>query len=241
MDKAHESAEQRDAAVRIGTLGTILQVAFDGTPNLGELAPNLVVAASLKVDFEQVVAIGFAEDAVVKYSFLAAWHLTVVGVGLVLLLVSHYPVGQRARGSWWLIPDNGPVDLMHVAVSEHVVEAREGFGGAGEHDKSEYRTVESVDYSKEYIAWFGVGFLYVCLDLVAERSVACFVSLNDLSRCFGDDDDVVVFVYYFHKCGCPGVWALAVGIMFKRTRVSQKMKDASALRVEVRCRKASHC
>ena len=52
--------------------------------------------------------------------------------------------------------------------------------------------------TKEDVAWFGIRFLDVLLDGVAEGLVAGLVALHNFTSRLGDDDDVVVFVYYLH-------------------------------------------
>jgi hypothetical protein len=40
----------------VGTGGTIFEVAFDGTPHVGQLATDLMVATGVELYFEQIVA-----------------------------------------------------------------------------------------------------------------------------------------------------------------------------------------
>ncbi len=60
------------------------------------------------------------------------------------------------------------------------------------------RTVEAVNDTAENIARFGIFFLDIAPHGLDERFVAGFVTLDDLARFFVDNDDVVVFVDYFH-------------------------------------------
>ena len=94
MDKRHLVRQQRDAAVGIASLGSILQVAFDGTADMGKLTAYLMVAAGHQMDLQQMVVVSMANDPVTQQGFLAVGHLTVVGVAFVLSFVAHDPVGE---------------------------------------------------------------------------------------------------------------------------------------------------
>lgn len=57
MDKLDTVAQQADAAVRIGTRRTILQVALYRAVHIGQLAADLMMAARHEVDFQQCVTV----------------------------------------------------------------------------------------------------------------------------------------------------------------------------------------
>ena len=56
MVKLESEGMQGDAAVGVGTGGIIFEVAFDGTPQVGQLATDLMVATGVELYFEQIVA-----------------------------------------------------------------------------------------------------------------------------------------------------------------------------------------
>ena len=55
-----------------------------------------------------------------------------------------------------------------------------------------------MDDAEKDISRFGMCLFYPLLDGLAERFVAGLVALDNLAGPFVDDDDVVVFVDYFH-------------------------------------------
>ena len=87
---------------------------------------------------------------------------------------------------------------MDLAVGKHLVEAGEGFAGAGKDDEAADGTVEAMDHAEEDLAGLLVFLLDVLLHDVRERAVAGLVALHDLAALLVDDDDVVVFVDYLH-------------------------------------------
>lgn len=181
MDELHRAAQQGDAPVGVGALGAILEVALDRAAYFGELAAYLVMAARLEVHLDEGVVVGMPDNTVVELGPFAARHLVVVGIGLVLLLVSHKPVDQRAFGLLGRVLHDGPVALLYLSAREHGVEPRQSLGGAGEHDESCHRTIQTVHNTEEHVAGLGVGFLYILLDDLAQGLVAGLVALHDFT------------------------------------------------------------
>ena len=91
-------------------------------------------------------------------------------------------MAQLVLGMWGHVAAYGPVCLVDVAVSEHLVHAGEGFRSLGENDQSPYRTVKAMHDTAEHVAGFGV-FLFK-------------ISLHYLSGEFVDHDYMVVLIYY---------------------------------------------
>ena len=60
MHKLHPAGEQRDAAIGIAALGTILQVALDRTADAGELTAYLMVTAGEELHFDEGVVVSIA-------------------------------------------------------------------------------------------------------------------------------------------------------------------------------------
>ena len=91
---------------------------------------------------------------------------------------------------------------MDFAVGKHSVEAGQCLGSACKEDQSAYGAVKTMNDAKEYVAWFGVCFFDIVFHCFAEGCVAGLVALNDFTRRFGNNDDVIVFVndvHYFAK------------------------------------------
>ena len=80
MDEADAAGVEADAAVGIAALHPVFQVALDGAANLGKLAANLMVTPRLETHLNERVAVAAANDTIVEFGPLAAWHLMVVGV-----------------------------------------------------------------------------------------------------------------------------------------------------------------
>ena len=198
MDELHRAAQQGDAPVGIGALGAILEVALDGAAYFGKLAAYLVMAARLEVHLDEGVVVGMPDNTVVEFGPFAARHLVVIGIGLVLLLIAHQPMDESSLRLLGRVLHDGPVALLHLSVGKHRIEPRESLGGAGEHDESCHRTIQTVHHTEEHVAGLGVGFLDVLLDGVAQGLVAGLVALHNFTSRLGDDDDVVVFVDYLH-------------------------------------------
>ena len=93
MNELHSTGEQRDTAIGIGTTGTILQIALDGTANLGQLTANLVMTARQQLNLQQRVVVAATQHTIAEHCLLGARNLAVVGIRLVLLLVADKPMG----------------------------------------------------------------------------------------------------------------------------------------------------
>lgn len=85
---------QTDAAVGIGAGRTILQISLDGTAHLCQLTTYLVMASGFQIYFQQIIVLRPPDEPVMQNRFLAARHLLVVCITLVLLLISHQIVHQ---------------------------------------------------------------------------------------------------------------------------------------------------
>ena len=67
------AGEETDPAVRIGTLGSVFKVSFDGTAHVGELAANLVMTAGVQFDFQQVITLRGLNQGVFETGFFAVF------------------------------------------------------------------------------------------------------------------------------------------------------------------------
>ena len=65
MHELHETAQQRDASIGIGTLGTIFEVAFDGTAYFCQLATYLMMPSCFQINFQQLIVVRMAYYTIV--------------------------------------------------------------------------------------------------------------------------------------------------------------------------------
>ena len=128
MDEADGAGVEGDAAVGIGAGGAILEVALDGTADVGELAADLVVTTGEEFHFHQVVPIGALQECIFELRFLRLSPGTLGDEGLVESLVAGHPVGQHSRFRRRLAATKGPVGLVDLPAAEHRVQALQGLG-----------------------------------------------------------------------------------------------------------------
>ena len=190
-----------NAAVWIASLGSVFKVSLDGAAHLGQLAAYLVVTAGDQLYGQQVVTVGTAQQRVSQSGFFAVLYQMVVCVGFVLLLVSDQPVAQLAAFLWRSVLHDGEVGLFYATIAKQVVHPRQGLARSGKYYEAAHGTIETVGDTEKYLPWFSVAFFYIRFHQIRKRRVAGFVAVNDFSRGFGYDNDVIVFVnnVHFHK------------------------------------------
>jgi hypothetical protein len=182
MDELHTTGMKRDAAVRIGTAGTVFQVSLDGTAHGRELTAYLVVTACEKLHLHEVVTVALSNGTIAQDSLLGVGHLMVVGVRLVLLLVAGKPVDglppapsnwrgrlMRSKPPLQLEGAGGrlyyrPICLVDLTLLKHLVESGEGLRSPGKHDDTRDRTVEPMYHTEEYRSWLLIFLFQVGLD-----------------------------------------------------------------------------
>ena len=71
----------------------------------------------------------------------------IVGIALVLFLITYKPVGERSLRLARRVFHNGPVGLVHLSLSKHLVEACEGLRGTGEDDETTDRTIQTMHHT----------------------------------------------------------------------------------------------
>ncbi len=148
---------------------------------------------------DKVIVRGRRDEAVMQHGFLRVLHFLVVGIGFVLLLIAHYPVGQRVLLLFGAVFHDSPVRLVDVSETEHIVEACQSLTGLCENDESAYGAVKAMHHAEEDVAGFLVFLLDILLHRFGERSVAGLVALDYFAGGLADDDDMVVFVNYLHS------------------------------------------
>ena len=66
MNEPHTAGVEADAAVGIRTGGAVLEVAFDGAANLGQLAAYLMVTPCLELHLQQMVVREADKETVIE-------------------------------------------------------------------------------------------------------------------------------------------------------------------------------
>ena len=107
-------------------------------------------------------------------------------------------MGDSGRWRLGTIARYRPIGFVDFTIAKHLVHAGQRLGGLGEDDEAAYGAVEAVDHPEENVARLGVGLFEPLLDGFDKRLVAGLVALDDFAGRLVDDDDVVVFVDYFH-------------------------------------------
>ena len=79
---------QTNGTIRIGTRSSILQVSLYHAMHGSQLTTNLMVAPCVEVDFEQSITVALSYKTIIEHGFLAARHLTGMGICLVLLFIA---------------------------------------------------------------------------------------------------------------------------------------------------------
>ena len=141
MNERYTMCIQRDAAIRIRTLGAILQVALDRTAHLCQLATNLMMTSCLQIHFQQIIIVGTSNDPIIEFCPFGTRHFLVVGIRLVLLLIAYEPMNKCSLWFCRTVLRDGPIGLMYLPLGKHLVETGEGFAGTGKKYQTADRTV----------------------------------------------------------------------------------------------------
>ena len=94
--------------------------------------------------------------------------------------------------------NDSPISLVNLIVAKHIIKSCQRLARLGKDHKSADRTVDAVSHATEYIARLGISLLNILTHNLHKRSVARLIALHNLARTLIDDDDVIVFVDYFH-------------------------------------------
>ena len=184
------AGQQADAAVRIGTLGAVFEVPFDGTAHVGELAADLVVPAGIEFHLQQIIAVRALDERVLQAGFFSVF----AHIGFVLGLVAGEEVRECVAFLGRFAGREGPVGFVDFAFPEHLVQAFQGFGSFGEEGDAAHRTVQAVGHPHEHLSGFAVPLGNEGLEGFAQGFVAGFVSLHNFPRALVEHNDVVVLI-----------------------------------------------
>ena len=138
-------------------------------------------------------------DLVFQDGLLGIRTLLIVGITLVLFLITYEPVGERSLGLARRVFHDGPVGLVHLSLSKHLVEAGECLRGTGEDDETTDRTIQTMHHTQEHGSRLGVSLLDIVLYNIREGAIASLIALHDLPTLFVNDDNMVVLVDDLHK------------------------------------------
>ena len=204
VGEAYAVGLQRDAPVGIAAGSAIFEIPLDGAADGRQLRPDLVFASRDQVHLKQPVALACGNDAVFQHRLLMAFAGHDAHMGLVVALHALEVVGERSLLFGWLLAHHGPVGLVDLALAEQFVHARQPFAGACHYHQAAGGPVDAVRHAQENIARLVIFFLDPLLHRIDERRVTGAVALHQLTGTFVDDDDVVVFINYFHACSKIG-------------------------------------
>ena len=201
---------QGDASIGIGPRSAILQVALDGKADVGQLAPDLMMATRKKLNLKQGISLGGCLDTIMKPRLLRPRTGRIVGKRTIQFLVTDQIIRQILFLGWKVcgvcaqfgistpnILDNAPVGLVHLATCKHTVESFERLASLSEKDHPSGGAVQSVSDTQKDIARLGIALLDQALQRLRQWFVARLVTLHNLVAGLADSDDVVVFVDYF--------------------------------------------
>ena len=87
---------------------------------------------------------------------------------------------------------------MDISKSEQLIHASKRFACFCKDHKSTDRAVGAMNQTTKHIARLGISLLNILTHNLHKRSVARLIALHNLARTLIDDDDVIVFVDYFH-------------------------------------------
>ena len=96
MHERDGAGMQTDAAIGIGTFGSIFQIAFDGATNFCQLATNLMMTAGLEINFKQKIFLRSCYQLVMKNRFFGIRLFRIIGCRFVGFFV-FYHLGQSSQ------------------------------------------------------------------------------------------------------------------------------------------------
>lgn len=206
---------ERDAAVGIAARCTVLEVAFDRTADVCQLATYLVVAAGMQVNLQKGVApVADTDNTIVERRKLSPTSTLRHNATLVVHLILYEPVLQSSYRLCGRILDDSPVTLAKVTLLDHLCHAAQRLGSLGEQDNAADWTVEPMYDTTEDIARLAVALFDIGLHKVSKRHVAGLVALRNLAWELVERQQVVVFVEYLVSYqGVRGyrLWVMEIG------------------------------
>ncbi|OPZ11050.1 MAG: hypothetical protein BWZ06_01789 [Bacteroidetes bacterium ADurb.BinA261] len=199
MHERDGAGMQTDAAIGIGTFGSIFQIAFDGATNFCQLATNLMMTAGLEINFKQKIFLRSCYQLVMKNRFFGIRLFRIVGCRFVGFFVFYQVMNQCVFILGRPIFDNSPIGFIHFAVAKHLIQARKCFARFSKNHHPACRSIEAVGNAAKNITRFVVFFFQIFFNQFRKRFIAGFVALHNFRRCFIDDNEMIVFVENIHN------------------------------------------
>ena len=100
-----------------------------------------MMATGVQVYFEQEIAFGSANQAIIEHGFFRAGHLALMGVCFVLLFVSREPMGEQGLIGGRTGTNHGVIGFLYLTIAKHFVQSGQCLASAGKHHYSTYRAV----------------------------------------------------------------------------------------------------
>ena len=185
---------QADATARVGPRRAVLEVAFDGAADAGELAADLVVPARQEFYFKEIVSLRGGDQAVAEPGEFGTGGAFAYDKGLVGFFVPQEPVLQQGGRLGGRGAAQCTVCLVDTALAEHRIQALQRLGSLGKQADAADRTVQPVRDAHKDLPGFAVPGGDERLELLCQGFVAGLVSLDNFARPLVEDQEMVVFV-----------------------------------------------
>ena len=86
---------------------------------------------SLQIDFQQVIVLRMTYQLVTEDGLLAVRLLRIVSIRFVLLLVAHHPMSEFAFELLRTFLHDGPIRLLHLTITKHIIQTSKRLTGFG--------------------------------------------------------------------------------------------------------------
>lgn len=196
MYEADLARMEADAAIPVGTRGSVFQVTFDDASHSCQLTSDLVVSAGQQLDFQQMISVGMAEELVDELCQFGIFPGTgiLADEALVHLLIADEVVIQFCFWNFRSFADQCVIGLVDFAFSEEGSHPFQGLGGLGKNNDAADRAVKAVRYTQIYFSWLVVPLGDESLVGIRDGRISGLVSLGDLAYFLVDDQQMVVFI-----------------------------------------------
>ena len=186
---------ETNASIRIGTLGAVFKITFDGTTNRCQLTTYLVMATCLQVDFQKGIMFALHKSLVGQDRQFGFFGTGFGNKRFVERLIARQVVLQAGFRLFGTPLHDRPVRFTNLLVTfEHLVKTGEGFAGSGKEYYSTRWAIQTMGNTEKDLTGLVVLVLDVGLDDLAQRCVARLIALHDLVAGLINGNNMVVFV-----------------------------------------------
>ena len=186
---------QADTSVRVGTLGSVFQIAFNRTSYSRQLAAYLMMPSRFEVYLQKRVVFALNECFITQDSLLGVFGTWLRQISLVMLFATNQPVFETRFRLVWRTLDNRPIGLFYLVMClEHSVEPRQSLACSGKEHYPARRSVQTMRHTEKDLAGLVVLLLDIGLDHFTQRRVARLVALHNLIAGLVDGNNMVVLV-----------------------------------------------